>query len=48
MDDAVTGMKLTEETVRDLWSQTYNTDGTPDWSHLFPYYHDEIMFQDCI
>lgn len=34
--------------VRELWSKTYNTDGKPDWSHIFPYYHDEIIFQDSI
>lgn len=34
--------------VLDLWSQTYNTQGKPDWSHIFPYYHDEIIFQDPI
>ena len=39
---------LTETRVLELWSKTYNTDGKPDWSHLFPYYHDEIVFQDSI
>ncbi len=39
-------MNLTEDTVRDLWSQTYNTEGKPDWSHIFPYYHPKIVFQD--
>ena len=39
---------LTAETVRSLWSKTYNTNGKPDWSHLFPYYHEEIVFQDSI
>ena len=40
--------ELTPETVRELWSRTYNTRGKPDWSHLFPYYHDDIVFQDSI
>ncbi len=40
--------KLTAEQIRELWSKTYNTEGKPDWSHLFPYYHDEIVFQDSI
>lgn len=35
-------------TVKDLWSKTYNTSGKPDWSHIFPYYHPEIVFQDSI
>jgi limonene-1,2-epoxide hydrolase len=39
---------LTEETVRTLWSRTYNTHGKPDWSHLFPYYDEDIVFQDSI
>ena len=40
--------QLNEETVRRLWSRTYNTDGKPDWSHLFPYYDEQIVFQDSI
>ncbi len=39
---------LTVESVKRLWSQTYNTHGKPDWSHLFPYYADNIIFQDSI
>jgi limonene-1,2-epoxide hydrolase len=39
---------LTPEQFRELWSRTYNTEGKPDWSHIFPYYHDEIVFEDCI
>jgi len=39
---------LNVETVKELWSQTYNTHGKPDWSHIFPYYHDDIVFQDTI
>jgi len=40
--------KLTTEQIRELWGKTYNTDGKPDWSHIFPYYHEEIVFQDSI
>jgi limonene-1,2-epoxide hydrolase len=36
------------EIIRELWSKTYNTQGKPDWSHLFPYYHDDIVFRDSI
>jgi limonene-1,2-epoxide hydrolase len=36
------------ELIRDLWSKTYNTEGKPDWSHILPYYHDEIYFRDSI
>jgi hypothetical protein len=39
---------LNEASVRRLWSKTYNTEGKPDWSHLFPYYADTIVFQDSI
>jgi len=34
--------------VRSLWTRTYNTRGKPDWSHIFPYYADEIVFRDSI
>lgn len=39
---------LTIETIREHWSKTYNTDGKPDWSHIFPFYHENIVFQDSI
>ena len=34
--------------VLDLWSKTYNTNGKPDWSHIFGYYVDAIVFEDPI
>ncbi|MHB1417416.1 MAG: nuclear transport factor 2 family protein [Chloroflexota bacterium] len=40
--------ELDVETVRELWSRTYNAHGKPDWSHIYPYYHPEIVFQDSI
>ncbi len=39
---------LDTKLVLKLWSQTYNTSGEPDWSHIFPYYHDQVIFQDPI
>lgn len=39
---------LTTERILELWSLTYNTAGKPDWSHLYPYYHEDILFEDCI
>ncbi|HNX80194.1 MAG TPA: nuclear transport factor 2 family protein [Prolixibacteraceae bacterium] len=39
---------LTLELVQELWSQTYNTEGKPDWSHILPYYDDHIIFRDSI
>ena len=39
---------LNEQTIGLLWSKTYNTNGKPDWSHIYQYYHDDIVFQDTI
>ena len=39
---------LNEEHIRLLWSKTYNTQGKPDWSHIYQYYHERIVFQDSI
>lgn len=41
-------VRLTKDDILTLWSKTYNTEGKPDWSHLFPYYHPELVFQDSI
>jgi limonene-1,2-epoxide hydrolase len=41
-------LELTEENVILLWSKTYNTEGKPDWSHIFKYYHEDIVFYDSI
>ncbi|MFC1784749.1 nuclear transport factor 2 family protein [Candidatus Neomarinimicrobiota bacterium] len=35
-------------TIKELWSKTYNTSGKPDWSHILPYYDDDIYFRDSI
>lgn len=40
--------QLNIETIKELWSRTYNTNGKPDWSHIFKYYHKDIVFQDTI
>ena len=49
-DHAINGGRamLNVETVRELWSKTYNTAGKPDWTHIFPYYHENIRFQDSV
>lgn len=39
---------LDVDLVRELWSKTYNTQGKPDWSHIYPYYHDDVVFRDSI
>ncbi len=41
-------IELNEETVLSLWSKTYNPYGKPDWSHIFPCYHPDIVFEDSI
>ncbi len=48
-EKTVTVCKITSvETVRELWSKTYNTEGKPDWSHILPYYDHEIYFRDSV
>jgi hypothetical protein len=42
------GKEITVETIRELWSKTYNTEGKPDWSHILPYYDKDIRFRDSI
>lgn len=32
----------------ELWTSIYNTGGKPDWSHILPYYSEDIHFQDTI
>ena len=39
---------LNIQTIKEKWSKTYNKEGKPDWSHIFPYYHENIRFQDSI
>ena len=39
---------LNADRVRELWSRTYNREGKPDWSHILPYYHEDIVFHDSI
>jgi limonene-1,2-epoxide hydrolase len=39
---------LNAESIKALWSKTYNTEGKPDWSHILPYYDEEIYFRDSI
>ena len=39
---------MNSERIKELWSKTYNTEGKPDWSHILPYYAQEIYFRDSI
>ena len=37
-----------KEQLKDLWTNIYNTEGKPDWSHILPYYSDDIYFCDSV
>ena len=37
-----------KEQLKDLWTNIYNTEGKPDWSHILPYYDDDIYFRDTV
>jgi hypothetical protein len=39
---------LNAESIKELWAKTYNTEGKPDWSHILPYYDENIHFRDSI
>lgn len=39
---------LDVDAITELWSKTYNTDGKPDWSHILPYYDENIIFRDSV
>ena len=39
---------LNAESIKELWSRTYNTEGKPDWSHILPFYDEDIYFRDSI
>lgn len=41
-------IELNADSIKELWSKTYNTEGKPDWSHILPYYHKDIYFRDSI
>lgn len=47
-DIAAPAVELNAESIKELWSKTYNTAGKPDWSHILPYYHKDIYFRDSI
>jgi limonene-1,2-epoxide hydrolase len=42
------GKGLNAESIKALWSKTYNTEGKPDWSHILPYYDENIYFRDSV
>ena len=42
------GTGLNAESIKELWTKTYNTQGKPDWSHILPYYDENIYFRDTV
>lgn len=34
--------------ITELWMKTYNSEGKPDWSHILPYYAEDIHFRDSV
>lgn len=47
-DGIFDGISLNAESIKALWSKTYNTEGKPDWSHILPFYDEQIYFRDSI
>jgi limonene-1,2-epoxide hydrolase len=47
-DKRSAGTDLNAESIKELWSKTYNTQGKPDWSHILPYYDENIHFRDSV
>ncbi len=41
-------VSLNAESIKELWSKTYNTEGKPDWSHILPYYDKDVYFRDSV
>ena len=41
-------ISINAESIKELWSKTYNTEGKPDWSHILPYYDDNVFFWDTV
>jgi limonene-1,2-epoxide hydrolase len=40
--------EISIELVRKLWTQRYNAEGKADWSHIMPYYDENIYFRDTV
>lgn len=48
LDEKLSLAGFSVEQIRELWSRTYNREGKPDWSHIFPYYREDVVFKDSI
>lgn len=46
--DDLPNKMLDVDAITQLWSKTYNTAGKPDWSHILPYYDENIIFRDSV
>ncbi|MFZ4580257.1 MAG: nuclear transport factor 2 family protein [Myxococcota bacterium] len=44
MDHVITSTEQLEK----LWTDIYTPEGKPDWSHILPYYDDDILFRDSV
>ena len=48
LQDELPYKMLDVDAITQLWSKTYNTAGKPDWSHILPYYAENIIFRDSV
>jgi len=39
---------ISMEQLKSLWTDIYNKEGKPDWSHILPYYDEGIYFRDSV
>ena len=37
-----------KEQLTELWLNIYSSEGKPSWSHILPYYDENIVFRDSI
>ncbi len=44
MDYVITDKEL----LKELWTKIYDSQGRPNWSHILPYYAQDIFFKDSI
>lgn len=49
MEDSAENFTINHvDQIIELWSKTYNQQGKPDWSHIIPYYAEDMEFRDSI
>ncbi len=47
--DRLDGHRIRDlEHLKSLWRDIYSEEGTVDWSHMLPYYADDIHFRDAV